>query len=125
MIKIYGASDDCVEVEGCDGADEFNVYGTDTKGPVMWRGDLIAPGGTEVLQVHALFTPDGCWHIAVGQADESIPLPSWPMKIEQHRSLPYSALLTVDAPAGTRLTNVWRIERGEYRRVNTRGDSNG
>jgi hypothetical protein len=36
MITIYGASDDLVEVEGCEGADEFNVYGD---GKLMWRGE--------------------------------------------------------------------------------------
>ncbi|HZB31251.1 MAG TPA: hypothetical protein VE465_13890 [Streptosporangiaceae bacterium] len=107
-IKIYGASDDLVEVEGCEGADEFNVYGTDTPdSEVMWRGDLIAPGGTEAMQVHAIRTGEGCWAVAIGQADESIPLPPWPVRIEQHRSIPYSTVLRIDAPYGTRLTNVW------------------
>lgn len=102
MITIYGASDDLIEVEGCLGADEFNSY---EHGPVMWRGDLIAPGGVEAMRVHAVF--DGCWSVAVGQVDEDVPLPSWPVTVRQHRSIPYSTVVEVAAPDGTRLDNVW------------------
>ncbi|MFV2172404.1 hypothetical protein ACFHW2_11520 [Actinomadura sp. LOL_016] len=101
MIVIYGASDDLVQVEGCPGADEFNVYGD---GPVMWRGDLIAPGG-DAMRVHVLLA-DGCWHIAIGQADESIPLPSWPFRIVNTPDCGYSVVALITAPDGTRLDNV-------------------
>lgn len=118
MITIYGASDDLVEVAGCEGADEFNVYGSDAMGPVMWRGDLIAPTG-EAMRVHALY--DDCWHVAIGQADEAIPLPGWATQIRQHtgglfpgdRPIPYSVVLTIDAPDGTRLDNVWPKPDGD------------
>lgn len=96
-IRIYGASDDLVEVEGCEGADEFNVYGE------PWRADLVAPGG-EVMRVHVHY--DGCWHVALGQADESIPFPDWPVEFKQHRSLPYTVVATISAPDGTRLDNI-------------------
>lgn len=100
-VKFYGASDDCVEVEGCEGADEFAAfYGP---GKLMWGGDLVTADAA--LRVYAVF--DGCWHFSVGQADEAFPLPSWPVRFEQHRSLPYSVLLTVEAPDGVRLANVW------------------
>jgi hypothetical protein len=105
-IRIYGAFDDTVIINGCQGADEFTVYGSVDMGPVMWRGDFIAPGGAEVLQVHALFTPDGCWHFSVGQALDDESLPSWPITITQHEN-GYSTLLTIEAPDGVRLTNVW------------------
>ncbi|WP_141576074.1 hypothetical protein [Actinomadura sp. WMMA1423] len=112
MITIYGASDDLIEVAGCEGADEFNVYGSDAMGPVMWHGDLIAPSGA-AMRVHVLY--DGCWHVAIGQVDESIPLPDWPTQIRQHtggmfpgdRPISYSVVLTVEAPEGTRLENIW------------------
>lgn len=101
-VKFYGASDDLIEVEGCDGADEFNSY---ERGPVMWHGELF--DGTDTLRVHAIW--DGCWSFAVGQCDESLPLPNWPIRISQHRSLPYSTLLEIDAPAGAWLVNVWPV----------------
>ena len=60
-VTIYGASDDLVEVAGCEGADEFNVRG-------RWQGDLVAPGGTEQMRVHCWYDDDGCWQVGVGQA---------------------------------------------------------
>jgi hypothetical protein len=96
-IRIYGASDDLVEVEGCAGADEFNVYG---QGPVMWHGDLVAPSG-DTMRAHAVF--DGCWSIALGQVTEDHPFPEWPVKIRQHTNCDYSTMVEIDAPDGTKL----------------------
>lgn len=106
-IKISGGSDDLVEVEGCEGADEFNVYGP---GPVMWRGDLIAPGG-DAIRVRALLGEEGCWSFAVGQPDEAIMFPEWPIRIRQHTHADYSVLVEIDAPAGTRLDNIWPTQQ--------------
>lgn len=106
MITIYGASDDLVEVEGCEGADEFYVHGGVSGDTVCWHGDLVAPGGTEQMRVSAFYGETGTWHFALGQTDESVPFPEWGNGISQHES-GYSALVTIDAPDGTRLTNVW------------------
>jgi hypothetical protein len=112
MITIYGASDDLVEVDGCDGADEFYVASVPT-GQVCWHGNLVAAGATEQVHVQALY--DGCWHFSVGQVDEEVKLPRWPLRFEQGdedwghlKAGPgYSVVLLIDAPAGTRLANVW------------------
>jgi hypothetical protein len=108
IITIYGSSDDLIEVEGCEGADEFNSY---EQGLLMWRGDLVAPDGSQ-MRVHAVL--DGCWSFAVGMVDEGAPLPRWPLTIDQggaEHSRPgyptYSTVVLIDAPEGTRLTNVW------------------
>jgi hypothetical protein len=100
-IRIYGASDDLIEVEGCEGADEFNSY---QPGPVMWSGNLRAPDG-EQMRAHVVF--DGCWSIALGQVDEADPLPEWPISIRQHTNTHYSTMVEIDAPDGTVLENVW------------------
>lgn len=100
-ITFYGASDDLVEVEGCPGADEFNVYGPAI---MCWRGDLVAPDGS-TMRISALY--ESCWSFAVGQADEDHPLPEWPVRIAQSPEVRYSVLLEVDAPDGTTLTNIW------------------
>ncbi|MGH3376023.1 MAG: hypothetical protein ACRDP6_14895 [Actinoallomurus sp.] len=100
-IRIYGASDDCIEVEGCEGADEFATH---EPGPVKWGGDLRAPDGS-VLRAYAVLT--SCWSIALGQATEDQPFPAWPVVTAQHRSLPYSTMVEIDAPDGTELVNVW------------------
>jgi hypothetical protein len=103
MITIYGASDDLVEVGGCEGADEFSAD--------RWQGDLVAPGGTEQMRVHCWYDEDGCWQVGVGQVLEDCQLPAWPISITQAPAMNpdnpgYSALLSIDAPEGTRLENV-------------------
>jgi hypothetical protein len=105
MITIYGASDDLVEVAGCEGADEFYVASVLLDGQVCWHGDLVAPGGTEQMRVSAFY--DGCWHIALGQTDESVPMAAWGNGTGQAPDCDYSAMASIDAPEGTRLTNVW------------------
>lgn len=105
MITIYGASDDLVEVDGCEGADEFYVASV-PDGQVCWHGDLVAPGGTEQLRARAIYH-EGVWSIALGQADEDVPFPSWGNGTGQAPGTDYSAAVTIDAPEGTRLTNVW------------------
>lgn len=98
MIKIeaYGASDDLVEIEGCEGADEFNHY----KG--VWRADLVAPDDASI-RLHIFY--DGCWHVAVGQVDEEHDFPNWPISFRQEAA-GYSTVATIEAPDGTRLINV-------------------
>jgi hypothetical protein len=103
MITIYGASDDLVEVDGCEGADEFS---TD-----RWQADLVAPGAKEQMRVHCWYDEDGCWQVGVGQTVEECQLPPWPVTISQAAPMNpdnpgYSALLSIDAPEGTRLANV-------------------
>lgn len=105
-ITIYGASDDLVEVEGCEGADEFYVYGDG-----RWQGDLAPPGEVEQMRVHCWYSDDGCWQVGVGQVIEDHQLPAWPVTITQAPAMNpanpgYSALLSIDAPEGTRLVNV-------------------
>ncbi len=101
-VKFSGASDDLIEVEGCEGADEFNSY---ERGRAVWHGELF--DGTDMMRIHAIY--DGCWSFAVGQCDESEPLPNWPVRIGQHDDPGYSTLLEIDAPVGTRLVNVWPV----------------
>jgi hypothetical protein len=57
--------------------------------------------------VRAEYDPDGsgCWVISLSQTDESVPFPAWGNGIEQGPN-GYSTLIRVDAPEGTRLTNV-------------------
>lgn len=99
MITIYGASDDLVEVEGCEGADEFNADD--------WFGDLIAPDGSR-MRVVAEYKAHGCWLVGVVQVDEKYQLPGWPVTITQAPAMNpdnpgYSVLLSIDAPEGTKL----------------------
>ena len=102
-ITIYGASDDLVEVDGCEGADEFNTRGD-------WYGCLVAPDGSGML-AHARYgegTDGACWLVGVSQITENQQLPGWPVTITQQPPMGpgkpgYSALLTIEAPDGTKL----------------------
>lgn len=105
MITIYGASDDLVEVSGCEGADEFNTED--------WQADLIAPDGSQMRVGCAYGAGEDAavWGITVSQTCEESQLPGWPVTITQAPALNpdnagYSPLLTIDAPEGTRLANI-------------------
>ena len=108
IITIYGASDDLVEVYGCEGEDEFPVSPRSRE--IVWAGDLLAPDG-ESLPVVAAFFGHG-WHVGAGVAGEESSVPGWAVKIRRpdpERGEPsYSIVLEVDAPEGTRLVNVRR-----------------
>jgi len=101
IISVYGASDDAVVVKGCTGDGEYDTY----EYQLVWRGDFTAPSG-QTLRVHGLFT-DGAWSFATGPADGTAPMPNWPIRTIPHPARTYTALLLIDAPAGTRLENVW------------------
>jgi hypothetical protein len=102
MITIYGASDDLIEVAGCEGADEFNNDD--------WSADLIAPDDSQ-MSVWCWYTLGGTWAVGVAQTDEEHPLPAWPIAITQAPAMNpdnpgYSVLLSIDAPEGTRLASL-------------------
>lgn len=107
MITIYGASDDLVEVAGCEGADEFSSD--------HWSADLVAPDGAQ-MSVWCWYTLGGTWAVGIAQADEDHQLPAWPVTIAQAPAMNpdnpgYSALLAIDAPDGTRLANIRGVDQ--------------
>jgi hypothetical protein len=101
QITINGASDDLIQVEGCEGADEF--YLSSAGG---WQGDLVGPDPADQLRVWCWLDDDsGAWQVGVGQVLEAVPMASWPVKFSQDPN-GYSARLTIEAPEGTRITNI-------------------
>ena len=98
MISFEGASDDLVHVSGCPGEDEYNCTKS-LPGPIDLGGIFLVSGPTGSLKVTAIY--DGCWSFAVGQVDEDVPLPTWPMLIRQSEERTYSAELIITAPKGT------------------------
>jgi hypothetical protein len=113
-ITIYGASDDLIEVAGCDGAGEFDCFGSQQHA-LNWHATLTAPDGS-AMQVMAWYGPGGCWLLGIGQADENKEFPPWPVAITQgvdgDATSAYSVVLTVEAPEGTKLGDVWPDRRG-------------
>jgi hypothetical protein len=88
-----GSSDDNVYVEGIRGGDEFSCYRQD-EGYVHARFTI---GGK--MRIYAIY--DGCWSFAVGQVDESIPLPDWPVRHKGSKG--YTSILEIEVPAGVTL----------------------
>jgi hypothetical protein len=93
IATFYGSSDDLVEVAGVSGADEFNVNSDLTPAITFNLGGQ--------MRVHAFY--DGCWSFAVGQVDEDLPLPLWPLRIEQSPENNYSTQLTIECPDDVQL----------------------
>lgn len=99
-LTIYGASDDLVEVEGIEGADEFNCNGS-------WVGVLEAPdGGTAFVYVDYR-NNNGCWTVTLGRWEEDYALPTWPVTITSNdEACRYSTFATIEVPDGTTIKQV-------------------
>lgn len=94
MIQIYGASDDLIEIEGCEGEDEFGSYSrhsifeftTPAKEGFCLYGEY-APEGM----------PDGVWVFGFAPLREDVPIPDWPMRMRLSER-GYSPLFLIEAP---------------------------
>lgn len=92
MIKVYGASDDLVEIEG-DVRDEIGSTG----GGQVIIGDEA--GGIRIVAKYAVAKGIGVWRLGVEPIDEDVPVP-WPVRVEQTER-GYSLAVIVDCPPGT------------------------
>ena len=101
MIRIYGASDDLVEIDG-HVREEINCY---SKAVRIEVGDPTDPttGGCIVWATYApqevFVAPGGTWLLAVTLFDEDVPLP-WPVRLEV-KECRYSPTLVIGCPTGT------------------------
>lgn len=93
MIRIYGASDDLIEIEG--DVDE-EIYADDGDRAVLLIGELQAG---LVVTVRYAANDEGVWQVAAEPVAEDVPCP-WPVRLEFKG---YTAVLVVDAPRGTRV----------------------
>ena len=93
MIKIFGSSDDLIEVEGCTGANEFYAGGSGLVGGVIYLSSDLG-----IMKIYALY--DGCWHFSVGLNDDGDTFPDWPISICRHKN-GYSTVLQILAPNNT------------------------
>jgi hypothetical protein len=89
MIRIYGHSDDCVEIRG-DVIDELSAFD---------RTRIITIGGEGAgVELHAKYA--GTWEFTVKLIEEDVPCP-WPIRIEPKHG--YSQQVVIDCPPGTPL----------------------
>lgn len=94
-LTIYGASDDLIEVDGIEGADEFS------KPKGSWTGLIENPDGNK-LAVFVDYRRTGTWTVAFGQYDEDSTVPDWPLSFEVDEELcSYSMKATLEVPEGT------------------------
>ena len=89
--QFYGSSDDLIEISGVKGGDEYTISSDETNGKTITSFNL---GGQ--MRIHVIY--DGCWSFAVGQVDEDIKLPDWPIRISQSKENGYSTCLEIDVP---------------------------
>jgi len=116
MLKIYGASDDLVELEGIGelvrkcpecghDIDEPSRAVVGHSSGEFGSGDLmVVVGGVDGapgIRVRVRYGRFGvgCWSAEVCQIDEDVPIP-WPVSIK-HSVRGYSVVVEIDAPDGT------------------------
>lgn len=101
MLKIYGASDDLVEIEGSI-EDEINCYDASVEFTVGYPEP--APGrniqGVKIIMRYApKWANAGVWTAEIFPIDEDIDIP-WPVSITLSER-GYSAQVLVDCPIDT------------------------
>jgi hypothetical protein len=109
-IRIYGASDDGIVVNG-DINEEFEANGGGTllivsqpserKATVDGLSGTFLPDAQAGLYVHGVFGLDetncGCWGFSVHQLEADTPLPDWDIKLLAETES-YSAILELELP---------------------------
>lgn len=121
MIRIYGASDDLVEIEGHPDGDEVGCYNSIV---IITIGTEDA--GCRVIMRYADGNRGAVWSAQVEQMDEGVPIP-WaitighcnrdgkplPLDVPKNeeggtRGVAYSVLVQVDAPSSVKLS--WEVK---------------
>lgn len=105
MIRIYGASDDLVEVEA-DGPDRGDEYDAGAGGVCLLVGTEDAG-----VRVHMIYGARGTWKATIDLVDDQKPIP-WPVRVENApvngtNEGPYSVMACIDCPIGTPWKKVW------------------
>lgn len=99
-LRIYGASDDLIEVEG-------HISEEYSKPKGKWTGKLTDDTGAGMF-VTADCLKTGTWAIGVAPLDDDAPIPDWEARLTLSEECSYSAQLTLEVPASTILVEVRR-----------------
>jgi hypothetical protein len=102
MLKIYGHSDDTLELNG----DRDDTIGCYSSSVMLTVGEIEAKAGEDAvaLRVHARHAHGlfgGTWSFEVGMVDEDILLPDWEIRLENQHG--YSPALIIECPIGTKV----------------------
>lgn len=97
MIRIYGHSDDCLEVEGefVGAENEFSCWQEIIKLEIE---DKAAGTGCVIVAEYARDDRAAVWHIGVEPSDEDVPMPG--IKVELYKN-GYSPVFVLDCSRGT------------------------
>ena len=96
-VRIYGASDDLIEIEGdIPGCDEYN--------------EVCAYFQIAGLQIGVEYA--GTWEVAVGQIDEDVPVTATDVRLSVDG---YTMVLTMTVPHGSHVTRFWPDDKGGER----------
>jgi hypothetical protein len=94
-VRVYGSSDDLIEVEGIEGEDEFN----ETKGG--WVGVLESLDGDTAL-LYVDYRKNGTWTVTLGLWEDDYILPAWPIRLYSDKAVNgYSVVAEITVPDGT------------------------
>lgn len=94
MLRIYGHSDDCIEIEG-DVREE--IYANDDEAVLLVGRD---DAGVVVTVTYAPRLGVGVWRVGFEPIDEEVPIP-WPVRVELEPEKGYSAVGVIECPPGT------------------------
>jgi len=102
VLTVFGSSDDLIELDGIEGADEFN----DTSG--TWTGVIEAPDGDTAL-LYVDYRNNGTWTVALGLWEEDYTLPAWPVEVVSGTEFnSYTTLAKITVPDGTTVRELER-----------------
>lgn len=98
-IKIYGCSDDLVEIEGdVKGADEYGVYDETGKTYFIIRSKVTG----ESINIHPVY--HGYWCFAIGTDDNFCEnFPDWNIKRVWGDEVDYSETVYIDVPNDSKI----------------------
>ena len=113
MLRVYGASDDLIEIDGADldwnddnsvltgstGHDSEELGTSESGGMGIVEVGTQETGGCRIRAMYTVGLPfnPGVWALSVEQLEEETPL-MWPVRVvEQHQ---YSVAVVVDCPDG-------------------------
>lgn len=99
MLKIYGASDDLVEIEG-HAREEIDCYDRKVVITIGWANEespQSARGVYVIMRYSPRYLRNGCWTAEISPIDEDADIP-WPITVELEPNRRYSSLVTIDCP---------------------------